>query len=197
MSHFLKKNISMILQNTLMCTQHLSLEVPQDVELSLHNSFLKIVGPLGSIQINLPKIDTQGICFLHIQEKSLVLYVKKTKAGTGILGSLSSLLRNSFQGVSQGYVYYLELFGVGYRANLSEDTLEFQVGQSHDLFYKVPSGIRAFLVKPTLIGLYGIHKSQLTQVAAEIRRFKLPEPYKGKGIRFQDEIFVTKVGKKK
>lgn len=173
------------------------LSIPSDVHLSFENSFLKILGPLGLIHIHLLEIDSQGLSFLHIKDQSLTLYVKKTKEGLGILGSLISLCRNSFQGVSQGFVLYLELLGTGYRAELINNNLELKVGQSHELFYKIPTGIRGFLVKPTIIGLYGIHKSQLTQVAAQIRQLKLPEPYKGKGIRFKDEIIRTKIGKKK
>ena len=158
---------------------------------------------MGSIEIDLQKIDKNGLCFLDFgqnsnsQGKTLDLYVKKTQIGSGMIGSLASLCSNCILGVSQGFTVYLELVGVGYRASVQEQNIELKVGQSHELFYKVPAGIKAFLVKPTLLGLYGVHKSQVTQIAAELRNLKLPEPYKGKGIRFKDEIILTKTGKKK
>lgn len=187
------------------------LQIPQNVSItsglrpkSSGLNLWNFSGPVGSLEIDLQKIDTRGLSFARLgklsQSKTLELYVKKTPGGSGMIGTLASLCSNCILGVSQGFTVYLELSGVGYRANLlgtESQTLEFKVGQSHELFFQVPTGVKAFLVKPTQIGLYGIHKSQVTQIAAELRNLKLPEPYKGKGIRFKDEVILTKTGKKK
>jgi ribosomal protein L6P/L9E len=167
---------------------------------------------------------------------------RQTKA---FFGSLVSSIQNSIYGISQGFLIYLELHGIGFRAILHErihsvgptvgkqslcfpgfhsqtgptvaqvpDThlhegpanlektvpfqeIEFKIGQTHDIFYKIPKNIRAFSLKPSLICLYGIEKNQITQLASEIKNLKLPEPYKGKGIRFKDQIIKIKIGKKK
>lgn len=178
------------------------IQIPSDVEVfSVTNpqNTYKIQGTLGTIEMNLQKIDPKGLCFFELNNKEKIckILVKKTQEGFAMMGTISSLFLNSFEGVSQGFVLYLELVGVGYRANLVENNVEFKLGQSHELIYKIPSGIKAFLVKPTLLGLYGIYKPQLTQVASEIQNLKLPEPYKGKGIRFKNEIVSLKTGKKK
>ena len=127
----------------------------------------------------------------------------KSKDTLCMLGSLVALCRNAVEGVSFGFVVYLELLGVGYKANIltknekKDQFLEVKVGQSHDIIYPLPRSIKAFSIKPTLLGLYSIDKTELKQIAAEIRRIKSPEPYKGKGIRFKDEVLTTKIGKKK
>ena len=164
---------------------------------------------------------------------------KNTSISDSLLGTFRSIFQNAIEGVSIGFVLYLELVGVGYKAIIhsaksSEDSLrqpsqfagmvqpsqlagmvqpsqfagmvheeraknqiEFKLGQSHDIYFQLPSSIKAFAIKPTLIGLYSIDKAELNQIAAEIRSIRPPEPYKGKGIRFKDEVIKNKVGKKK
>jgi ribosomal protein L6P/L9E len=200
------------------------------------STLLTFRGPLGSLEMNLHKIDTYGLSFFklhtstHAGEDAVFLdfFVKKrstkktvrflsrgqtspvfngkmhhSKDTLCMLGSLVSLCRNAIEGVSFGFVIYLELLGVGYKASIltknreKDQFLEVKVGQSHDILYPLPQSIKAFVIKPTLIGLYSIDKTELKQIAAEIRSIKPPEPYKGKGIRFKDEVFVTKIGKKK
>jgi large subunit ribosomal protein L6 len=185
------------------------LQIPHNVHITQNKTLCRFSGPVGSIEIDLHKIDTHGLCFVHfntntksptenqLATNTLELYVKKTALGSGMIGSVASLFAQCILGVSQGFTVYLELVGVGYRAQVEGQNIEFKVGQSHELIYTVPSGIKPFLIKPTQIGLYGIHYAQVTQVAAELRNLKLPEPYKGKGIRFKDEVISTKTGKKK
>lgn len=142
---------------------------------------------------------------------------KNTSISDSLLGTFRSIFQNAIEGVSIGFVLYLELVGVGYKAIIhstksssfrqpsklagheegAKNQIEFKLGQSHDIYFQLPSSIKAFAIKPTLIGLYSIDKAELNQIAAEIRSIRPPEPYKGKGIRFKDEVIKNKVGKKK
>jgi len=124
------------------------------------------------------------------------------------INTLKALFVQSQKGVSQGWLVSLECVGVGFRASLSEivhnetsqpceTRLELKVGQSHPTFYKLPLDVRIFILKPTLFYIFGVDKQKVNQVAAEIRAFRPPEPYKGKGIRYRDELILFKQGKKK
>jgi large subunit ribosomal protein L6 len=185
------------------------------LSLPFANDVVLLKGPLGLLELNLKKIDSLGLGFFFVNKKSneLEIYVKKnSKLSKAFFGSLVAFLFNSLNGVSQGFLIYLELTGVGFRAILHERTIrsealgsdpfilqeiEFKIGQTHDIFYVIPKNIRVFSIKPTLFCLYGIEKTQITQIAAEIRNLKIPDSYKGKGIRYKDEIVNVKVGKKK
>ena len=162
-------------------------------------------GPLGSIQIDIQKIDSNGLVFFRIdlQKNEFEIFVKKTRKNSkSFFGSILSLCQNAFHGVSQGYLIYLELIGVGFRALIHESEfkiqkIEFKIGQSHDIFYEIPKNIHVFSIKPNLFCLYSLDKQKVTHFAAKLRNLKSPEPYKGKGIRKRDEIIQIKVGKKK
>ncbi len=224
------------------------IKLPSDVEILLQQNSISFKGPLGFLEVNMTKIDSLGLGFLHMNTKSneLEIYVKKvSKESKAFFGSLLSFFQNNIYGISQGFLIYLELIGVGYRAILHENKnqesasqrslmksslinvsdrkttesisiiqktpsrftstllpnsfqqIELKIGQSHEIFFQVPQNIRAFSVKPTLFCLYGLDKQQVTQIASEIRNLRSPEPYKGKGIRYKDEIVRIKVGKKK
>jgi len=181
------------------------IQIPPHVKIEFVNNIILLKGPLGFLELNLKKIDSLGFGFFHINEKTneLNIYVKKvSKKSKAFFGSLLSFFQNSLYGICQGFLIYLELSGVGFRAILHEKAegvqeIEFKIGQTHDIFYVVPKNIRVFSLKPTLFCLYGLEKTQITQIAAEIRNLKLPEPYKGKGIKYKDEIIIIKVGKKK
>lgn len=199
------------------------------LQTQLYMQVLEISGPLGTIKINVSKIDSQGVLFFKKskEEKELEIFVISTKKykseAKAKLGSIVALINNSFHGVCQGFVIYLELVGVGFRALLQEKSaeqqqgissttsrgnheekssknnqiIEFKIGQTHDIFFPIPNNIRAFSLKPNLFCLYGIEKTQINQLASSIRNLKFPEPYKGKGIRFKDEKISLKTGKKK
>ncbi|HEY1645670.1 MAG TPA: 50S ribosomal protein L6, partial [Candidatus Saccharimonadales bacterium] len=109
-------------------------------------------------------------------------------------GLMRSLLNNMIVGVSQGFTKKLEINGVGYRVNLQGQTLKLNVGLSHDVTYNIPTGISCS-VEQNIISISGIDKQQVGQVAAEIRAVKKPEPYKGKGIKYEDERIIRKSGK--
>ena len=112
-------------------------------------------------------------------------------------GMSRTMIENIVHGVTQGFEKKLEINGVGYRAAMQGKNLQLALGYSHDVIYEVPEGIQVATPKPTEIVVTGIDKQRVGQVAAEIREFRGPEPYKGKGIKYADEVIVRKEGKKK
>ncbi len=120
-----------------------------------------------------------------------------TKIARSKWGMSRSMIENIFTGVSKGFERKLEINGVGYRAALQGRNLQLSLGYSHEVVYQMPQGVTATVPKPTEILLAGIDKQQLGQVAAEIRAWRGPEPYKGKGVKYAEERIVRKEGKKK
>ncbi|MCJ8053777.1 50S ribosomal protein L6 [Shinella curvata] len=112
-------------------------------------------------------------------------------------GMSRTMVENIFKGVKDGYERKLEINGVGYRASLQGKNLQLALGFSHDVVYQTPEGITIAVPKPTEIIISGINKQQVGQVAAEIREYRGPEPYKGKGVKYAEERIVRKEGKKK
>lgn len=112
-------------------------------------------------------------------------------------GMSRTMIENIFKGVKDGYERKLEINGVGYRAAMQGKNLQLQLGFSHDVVYEAPQGITIAVPKPTEIIVSGINKQQVGQVAAEIREYRGPEPYKGKGVKYAEERIVRKEGKKK
>ena len=112
-------------------------------------------------------------------------------------GTMRSLVESAIIGVSEGYTKNLEITGVGYRAAVQGKNLQLQLGFSHDVLYPIPEGISMACEKPTSISITGADKQRVGQVAAEIRAYRPPEPYKGKGVRYADEFILRKEGKKK
>jgi large subunit ribosomal protein L6 len=120
-----------------------------------------------------------------------------TKEARAMWGMSRTLVANLITGVTEGFTKKLEITGVGYRATVQGQALQLQLGYSHDITYPLPDGIQAQCPKPTEILISGIDKQKVGQVAAEIRRFRPPEPYKGKGVRYAGEYILRKEGKKK
>ena len=118
-------------------------------------------------------------------------------AANAMSGTIRALLANMVQGVSKGFERKLNLIGVGYRAQAAGDTLNLTLGYSHPVSYKMPVGITVTTPTQTEIVLKGADKQRVGQVAAEIRAFREPEPYKGKGVRYSDEVVILKETKKK
>ena len=112
-------------------------------------------------------------------------------------GMSRTMVENIITGVSKGYERKLEINGVGYRASMQGKNLQLALGYSHDVVYQTPEGIQIACPKPTEIVVSGIDKQRVGQVAAEIREFRSPEPYKGKGVKYAEERIVRKEGKKK
>jgi large subunit ribosomal protein L6 len=120
-----------------------------------------------------------------------------TKEARALWGMSRTLVANLVAGVTEGFTKKLDITGVGYRAAVQGANLQLQLGYSHDIAYPIPQGIQIVCPKPTEIVVAGIDKQKVGQVAAEIRRFRPPEPYKGKGIRYAGEFILRKEGKKK
>ena len=171
------------------------IKIPEGVIVKKNNHILLFSGPLGTTKLNLKKIDPAGVgsLFLDIENKC----VKFRTLSKPFYGLFKSLLQNKLQGVSRGFMVYLRIVGIGYRAHIENKTLFMKLGFSHDVLYRIPSSVRIFLLEPTLICLFGIDKNQITQVAAKIRQLRKPSVYKGKGIRLINEKIVLKAGKRK
>ncbi len=167
--------------------------VPSGVEVALAANEISVKGPLGTM-----KYPLKGEVSV-VQEGDTLLCKAQTdsKHAAAMSGTLRSLLANMVQGVSTGFERKLTLVGVGYRAQAAGDTLNLNLGFSHPVSYKLPAGVKAETPAQTEIVLKGADKQQVGQVAAEIRAFREPEPYKGKGVRYSDEVVIMKETKKK
>ena len=120
-----------------------------------------------------------------------------SKRARSMWGTVRSRIQSMVSGVAEGFTKNLEINGVGYRAAVQGNTVILQLGFSHEINYPIPEGIEIKCERPTLIAISGADKQQVGQVAAEIRAYRPPEPYKGKGIKYSDEIILRKEGKKK
>ena len=170
-------------------------QVPDMVIIEKKNHLLKFSGPLGHTYLNLNKIDPQGLGAIYFDEKKKQLeFLSPSKS---FFGLFKKLIENKIIGVTRGFLVYLKIQGIGYRASLNNDNLLLKLGYSHDIIYKIPTSIKLFLIDPTIICLFGIDKNQITQIAAKIRNLRQPSPYKGKGIRLTNERILVKQGKKK
>ncbi|MEA1938465.1 MAG: 50S ribosomal protein L6 [Pseudomonadota bacterium] len=127
----------------------------------------------------------------------VVLPANDTRRAITLWATSRSQVNNLVTGVSEGFRKNLEIVGVGYRARVQDKNLILQLGYSHDVIYSIPEGIAIACEKPTMIEIFGADKQQVGQVAAEIRAWRPPEPYKGKGIKYAGEQFLRKEGKKK
>jgi large subunit ribosomal protein L6 len=167
--------------------------IPANVEVDLSASDVSVKGPLGKLQ----RIINSDVTVEHKDDNLLVTVANNSRQANAMSGTMRSLLANMVQGVSQGYEKKLLLVGVGYRAKADKENLNLTLGFSHPVVYKLPEGIKAETPSQTEIVIKGIDKQKVGQVAAEIRAFRKPEPYKGKGVRYADEVIVMKEAKKK
>jgi len=176
--------------------------VPEDVEVHLNGQDLKAKGKLGELSMTIHgevSAVIEDVANDDGKSKKIIRLSPKSKSrfAQQIWPTMRTLVQNVFDGVSKGYEKKLEIHGVGYRANLQGSTLVLALGFSHEVRYDIPQGIKVEVVKNTALTVSGIDKQKVGQVAAEIRGFKKPEPYKGKGIRYADEYILRKEGKKK
>jgi len=167
--------------------------VPHGVEVKQAGSAVEVKGPKGMLLQHIP----MGI---SLEIGAGVIHVKRkvdAKAVRSLHGLIRTLIANMVQGVTQGFEKELEIVGIGYRANVQGKNLQLNLGYSHPVLYPIPQGIELAVEKQTKITVKGIDKQKVGQVAAEIRSFKKPEPYKGKGIRYIGEQVRRKAGKAK
>ncbi len=171
--------------------------VPKDVNVEIKGQTLKIKGPKGELSVAAHDDIAVSLEAGEGGTKVIKLAMKNPGRDAKIKwGTSWSLIRNTIKGVQQGYSKNLEIHGVGLRAKVQGKTLNMQMGFSHDINYPIPQGITITVDKQTKIVVTGIDKQRVGQVAAEIRGFKPPEPYKGKGIRYEGEYILRKEGKK-
>lgn len=167
--------------------------LPAGVEVTLAANEVSVKGPLGTLKQVLNSDVT-------VQREGAQLQCKAandSKQANALSGTIRALIENMVVGVSKGYERKLTLVGVGYRAQAAGDTLNLTLGFSHPVAYKMPAGVTVATPTQTEIVLKGSNKQQVGQVAAEIRAFREPEPYKGKGVRYADEVVILKETKKK
>jgi len=167
--------------------------VPSGVEVALAANEVSIKGPLGTLKQAL----SSDVSVVREGDSLLCKAQNSTQQANAMSGTIRSLLANMVQGVSKGFERKLTLVGVGYRAQAAGDTLNLTLGFSHPVAYKMPAGVKVETPTQTEIVLKGSDKQRIGQVAAEIRAYREPEPYKGKGVRYSDEVVILKETKKK
>ena len=167
--------------------------VPAGVTVNLAGSNLSVKGPKGELKMVLNEH-----VLAKLEDNAVKVDPKnQTKLARSSWGMSRTMVANMIKGVSEGYSKTLEITGVGYRAAVQGKVLQLNLGYSHDVNYPIPEGIDIKATKPTEIVITGIDKQRVGQVAAEIREFRGPEPYKGKGIKYAGEYIFRKEGKKK
>jgi large subunit ribosomal protein L6 len=167
--------------------------IPSGVTASVEGQVVKVKGPKGALSLVLhgdveAKVKSGEI---RVDPRS------ETNQARAMWGTYRSLLANIITGVTKGFERRLEITGVGYRAAVQGKNLQVQLGYSHDISYPIPEGITIATPRPTEIVVTGIDRQKVGHVAAEIRAFRKPEPYKGKGVKYSGEYIFRKEGKKK
>lgn len=167
--------------------------LPKGVELKLDGQNVSVKGPKGQLSW----VVMQDVSLTEEDGKVKVAPREESKSGWAMAGTARALVNNMVVGVSQGFEKKLTLIGVGYRAQAKGKVLNLNLGFSHPIDYPVPEGIEIKTPSQTEIVISGADKQQVGQVAAEIRAYRPPEPYKGKGVRYSDEHVLRKEAKKK
>lgn len=168
-------------------------EIPAGVQVAVASGVLTAKGKLGELSLPLTDFVDAKIDGNHV---TVTPRTTETRARM-MWGTTRALVASMVRGVSTGYEKSMEITGTGYRAAVQGNNLEINLGFSHPIVYPVPAGIKITCERPTAIKVAGVDKRLVGQVAAEIRAFRPPEPYKGKGVRYGDETIRRKEGKKK
>ena len=168
-------------------------DIPEGVACEIAGQLFTAKGKLGELKLTI--VDEIEVS----QEENQLLMKPRndSKHARELWGTMRSLVQNVVRGVDEGFTKNLEIVGVGYRAALEGNEIVLQLGYSHEVRFSIPDGIKIICERPTLIKVNGIDKQKVGQVAANIRKYRKPEPYKGKGIRYQNEYILRKEGKKK
>ncbi|MGB4058121.1 MAG: 50S ribosomal protein L6 [Alphaproteobacteria bacterium] len=171
--------------------------IPAGVEVQVNGQTVKVKGKLGEQSMEIH--EDVSVAIEEVDGKKAVRLLPRNKSGMAlkIWPTMRVLVKNMIEGVAEGYTKKMEIKGVGYRANLQGTDLVMSLGFSHEIRYKIPAGIKVAVHEQTALTVTGIDKQLVGQVAANIRGYKPPEPYKGKGIRYTDEYILRKEGKKK
>jgi len=167
--------------------------IPAGVTASMEAGTLSVKGPKGEL-----KMPMSDLISYEMQDDGIMVKpANGSKAARAFWGMQRTLVQNLVTGVTEGFTKVLEITGVGYRANTQGKMLKLQLGYSHDVDFAIPEGIEIKTPDNTTVEISGIDKQKVGQVAAEIRRWRKPEPYKGKGIKYRGEYIFRKEGKKK
>ena len=167
--------------------------IPAGVTASMDDGIISVKGPKGTLSMPM----REEISYTLDDGDVLVKPANATKAARAFWGMQRTMVQNLVTGVTDGFTKTLEITGVGYRANAQGPKLKLQLGYSHDVEIDVPSDLDVKTPDQTTIHITGIDKQKVGQLAAEIRRWRKPEPYKGKGIKYRGEYIFRKEGKKK
>ena len=167
--------------------------LPAGVTASTEGQILSVKGPKGQLQLQM----RDEIAYVISDDGILVKPANETKQARAFWGMQRTMVDNLVTGVTEGFSKVLEITGVGYRAQAQGKNLRLQLGFSHDINFPVPEGVEVKTPDQNTVEISGIDKQQVGQVAAEIRRWRKPEPYKGKGIKYRGEFIFRKEGKKK
>jgi large subunit ribosomal protein L6 len=167
--------------------------VPDGVTVAVEGQTVSAKGKLGALVVTLPP----EVVIAHEAGEVAVTPRDQEKRSRAMWGMSRSLVHNLIKGVSDGYTRKLEISGVGYRAAVDGRVLNLQLGFSHDIKFAIPEDIKIACETPTAVTISGADKQRVGQIAAEIRGFRPPEPYKGKGLKYAEERILRKEGKKK
>ena len=169
------------------------IDLPEGIDVSIVHNGITIKGSKGELNANFPntvKLEKE-------KDKVRVVPLNESKSAKASWGMARTIINNMVTGVSKGFSKVLEINGVGYRASVEGNILTLQLGYSHDIKLAIPEDLEVKCSKPTEIAISGIDKQRVGQFASEIRKLRKPEPYKGKGIKYQEEFIRRKEGKKK
>lgn len=167
--------------------------LPKGAEVNVAAGVLTVKGPLGSLSQPI-----HNLVKVNVENETLVFApADESREANALQGTMRALVANMVKGVTTGFERKLNLVGVGYRAQVQGNALKLQLGFSHDVIHEMPAGVKAETPSQTEIVIKGADKQKVGQVAAEVRAYRPPEPYKGKGVRYADERVILKETKKK
>jgi large subunit ribosomal protein L6 len=169
-------------------------QIPSGVTVDVKDGVVKAKGKLGELSY---AYDVEAVDAKVEENLVWVKPLSETRKSRAMWGTVRSRVQNLVTGVSEGFTKKLEIVGVGYRAKVQGKTVQLALGFSHDVNYELPEGVTAKCATPTQIEITGADKQVVGQVASEIRAYRSPEPYKGKGVRYEGEYILRKEGKKK
>lgn len=169
------------------------IDIPEGVNVTINESEIHTAGHKGELSCE----NFSGTNVVQENNQITIAPVDESQASIQYWGIQRTLLNNNIVGVTEGYKKTLEINGVGYKAQMKGNNIQLSLGFSHDINYEAPEGIKIETSTPTEVIVSGIDKQKVGQVAAEIRSYRPPEPYKGKGVKYKDEFIFRKEGKKK
>ena len=175
------------------------IKIPKGIIINIKNNKISVQGNKGILTRFIPEniILIQKNSYIYFLPYNYLNQNKNQNYNNSNWGTIQKTIKNMIKGVYQGFNVKLQLVGIGYKAYIENQELILKLGFSHLINFKIPKNIKILLLKPTLILIQGIDYEYVTKIASKIRSFKTPEPYKGKGIRYINEILIKKEGKKK